>query len=374
VSVIASVEACSVVVPLTEPVSFATRRVEARHYTLVRLRDEEGAEGIGFCYGGNFGGSLVTAAVRQLIAPIVAGRRSVEVRGLWEEVYRATLLHGRAGVVMRALSAVDIALWDLNARRASLPLWEYLGAATTDPVPAYASGGYYRDGKNLDHLAQEMKHYLSMGFRAVKMKVGKVSVQEDADRISAVRDAVGSEVRVMLDANNAWTHFGDALEALRLWEPYNPYWIEEPFSPDDIENHARLVRATPILVATGEIEAGRWRNQQLLLANAVHILQTDATVCGGITEYQTIAHTAASSGVTMCPHAFHHIHLHLVGSTANAGYVEYFPDDRIVNFGRLTTQQIDVTPDGHLRLPKDPGLGFDLDPEAVESYTEDGWR
>jgi L-alanine-DL-glutamate epimerase-like enolase superfamily enzyme len=367
-----AVEALTVAVPLTQPTSFARRTVTERHYTLVRVR-AEGHEGIGFCYAGSRGGSVVTTAVRELLAPRVVGEDPHRVRGIWEELYQELLLHGRAGSVMRALSAVDIAVWDLDARLAGLPLWQYLGAVEATAVPAYASGGYYLDGKTPDDLAAEMAGYVGLGFRAVKLKIGRVSAKEDAARVAAVRDAVGPEVRVMLDANNAWRDLPTALEAVRRLEPFDPYWIEEPFGPDDIANHARLARATPVTIATGEIEVGRWRHLELLQVGGAAILQTDAAVCGGITEFQRIAATADSFGVTMAPHWFHDLHVHLVASTANARLVEFFPDGKVLNFRELIDTQLEIGEGGTLLLPRTPGLGFGFDAAAVERAAVDAW-
>lgn len=374
VAKIASVEARTVVVPLSQPKSFSTRRVDNRHYSLVRVTDEDGATGIGFCYGGSAAGAIVTAAVRELIASSVVGVDRTLVRMIWERAYANAILHGRTGSVMRALSAVDIAIWDLNARRASLPLWRYLGGAVEAKVPAYASGGYYMPGKDPAALAEEMKHYVQLGFRAVKMKVGMVSAGEDAERIAAVRSSVGPDVLVMLDANNAWHDLPTALRALRRWEPLDPYWIEEPFGPDDLDNHARLVRSTPITVAMGEIEAGRWRHRAILEAEAAQVLQTDAAVCGGITEFLRIAATADSYGVSLSPHWFHDLHIHLVAATPNAQYVEFFLDDEVLNFRSLISHQLEHDGAGSLLLPERPGLGFDWNDAAVDQYATDEWN
>jgi L-alanine-DL-glutamate epimerase-like enolase superfamily enzyme len=369
---IVSVEARTLRVPLDAATAFSSRLVEARYYTLVRVTGDDGVTGIGFCYPGSTAGELVTAAVRDLLAPVVVGQDAHRVEGIWEDAYQEALLHGRTGSVMRALSAIDIALWDRNARAADLPLWKFLGGAYDGTVPAYASGGYYLEGKGPDGVAAEMRGYVDAGFDAVKMKIGRLSVREDADRLAAVRDAVGPDVLVMLDANNAWSDLPSALRAMARWEEHDPYWIEEPFSPDDIDNHARLAERTPVLVATGEIEAGRWRHKQLLDERAAAILQTDAAVCGGITEFRRIAATASSYGVTLCPHWFHDLHVHLVGATPNARYVEYFPDDKVLNFRRVVDRQLEVV-DGRLVLPHTPGLGFDLDADAVESVATDAW-
>jgi L-alanine-DL-glutamate epimerase-like enolase superfamily enzyme len=368
-----SVSACTVSVPLAEPVSLATRRVTAREYTLVRVRGDDGIEGIGFCYGGSGGGRIATTAVRELLAPVVTGQDPHLVEGLWRAMYQESLLHGRVGSVMRAISAVDIALWDRNARAANLSLHKYLGAFRDDEVPAYASGGYYRDGKTPEMLGEEMAHYADMGFGAVKMKVGRLDLDAEEERIAKVREAIGPDVLLMLDANNAWSDLPTALRFVERVEPYDPYWIEEPFSPDDLENHARLAERTSVPVATGEIEAGRWRHKELLDKRAASILQTDAAVCGGITEFRRIAAIADGYGVTLSPHWFHDLHVHLVASTPNARFVEYFSDDRVLNFRRIVDRQLEVWK-GRLLLPKSPGLGFDFDERVVAELSQDGWK
>ena len=368
---IESIRVCTARVPLDRPTFFSTRQLGVRDYTLVRVRATDGLEGSGVCYAGNTGGRVVTTAVAELLAPGLIGRDSHAVAALWAGMYQEALLHGRTGSVMRALSALDTALWDLNARAADLPLYKYLGTAREgDTVPAYASGGYYADGKTPAMLGEEMSGYVARGFRAVKMKVGRGGLGDEEARVQAARAAIGPDVFLMLDANNAWADLPTALTYVRRFEPYDPYWIEEPFSPDDIENHARLARVTPVPVVTGEIEAGRWRFRELLEKRAAAILQTDALVCGGVSEWRIIAATAASYGVTMCPHWFHDVHVHLVASVANGQYVEFFPDDQILNFRRLIGDQLEVR-GGALVLPQRPGLGFTFDEASVTRYALD---
>jgi len=364
---IASVSVCIARVPLDRVTSFATRTVSARDYCLVKVSSADGVSGIGFCYVGSTGGRIAHAAVEELLAPRLLGQESLRVEGLWHEMYQESLLQGRAGTVMRALSILDIALWDLNARTAELPLYHYLGAYAGESVPAYASGGYYLEGKTPKKLGDELRSYVDAGFRAVKMKVGKLTPAEEEARIKAARAAVGPDVALMLDANNAWSDVPTALQYLRRYEPYDPYWIEEPFGPDDVDGHAKLAELTPVVVATGEIGYGRWYHKELLDKRGAEILQTDAAVCGGISEWRRIAATAASYGVTMCPHWFHDLHVHLVAATPNARYVEFFPDDQVLNFRRLITTQLKHR-NGNLLLPKTPGLGFDFDEKAVKKY------
>ncbi|MDP6389132.1 MAG: mandelate racemase/muconate lactonizing enzyme family protein [Alphaproteobacteria bacterium] len=369
---ITTVRSCTVRVPLDNPTSFSSRQVLAREFALVEVEADDGVKGIGFTYGGSTAGSIVTEAVRELLAPVLIGEDPFRVEGLWNEMYREALLQGRAGAVMRAISALDIALWDRNARAAGLPLYKLLGGFAVESVRGYASGGYYLDGKTPEMLGRELKGYVDLGFDAVKMKVGRLDRAGEEERIAAARAAIGDDVILMLDCNNGWRDVETALRYMTAFEPYDPYWIEEPFLPDDIASHAKLAERTPVPVATGEIEAGRWRFKELLEAAAAAILQPDAIACGGITEWRRIAALAAAHGVSVCPHAYHELHLHLAASTPNASFVEVFTDDQIVNFRNLITPQAELD-GGRVLLPAAPGLGFDYVTDAVDEFAIQPW-
>ncbi len=369
---VTTVEAATCVVPLDSGIAFATRAVQERHYTLVRVRSDSGAEGIGFCYGGHRGGRVVTLAVRELLADIVVGEDPRRAEGIWDAMYRDTLLHGRRGSVVRAISAVDMALWDLASREADLPLHSYLGGFRDGTVPAYASGGYYAEGKTPDDLADEMRRYVDMGFPAVKMKVGRLSPQDDAVRVRAAREAVGPRIPLFLDANNAWPDAQTAIQAVRMFEECEPGWIEEPLMPDDIQGHAEIANSISTPVATGEIHATRWEFQQIVEAGAAAVIQADAGVCGGVTEWRKIAALAAAHSLAVAPHWLADLHVHLVAATPNATWVEYFPDFTVLNIGRLFSAGPEARPGG-LALPEMPGMGVELDEDAVSRYSRDGW-
>ncbi len=369
---IAAVRSRAVRIPLDVATAFSSRMVKERHYGVVEVEGDDGHVGIGFCYVGSAGGRLFVEAVAGLLAPVLVGQDPCRVEGLWQDMYQEAMLQGRTGVVMRALSALDIALWDRNARSASLPLHRFLGAVHAGSVPAYASGGYYLDGKTPEHLAREMAGYVQSGYGAVKMKVGRGNLADEEARVAAVREHIGGDVHLMLDANNAWQDLSTALRFTRMFEQYDPYFIEEPFGPDDIENHARLARLTHIPVATGEIEAGRWRFKDLMVRVNGVILQPDACVCGGISEFRRIAATAASAGITVAPHWFHDLHVHLVAATPNARFVEYFPDDQVLNFRRLIDVQLESR-SGRLVLPMGSGLGFNFIPTMLDRYALTPW-
>lgn len=359
--------------PLRSAAMFATRSVDARDYLLVRITNTDGAQGIGLTYAGSDAGSIVQEAVDALFAPMLVGAPSWQIEGLWDRLYRAGILHGRAGSVMRALSAVDVALWDLNSRAAGVPLWRFLGGHADGAVRAYASGGYYGKDKTPADVAAEMKGYADLGFTAVKMKVGRATAVEDAQRVACVREAIGPDVDLYLDANNAWPDLPTALRYIRRFEQYMPGWIEEPFSPDDIESHSRLALMTPIPVATGEIEAGRWRFRAMLDARSVHVLQPDALVCGGITEWRRIAAIASAYGVPVCPHAWHNVHVHCTASVPNSPAAEYFVDDSIINFQPLFDRPMEAK-NGMIPLPTDPGLGFDFNPDTLARHGVTDWK
>jgi L-alanine-DL-glutamate epimerase-like enolase superfamily enzyme len=372
-SKIVSVEARTVHIPLSQATAFARRQVTSRDYSLVRIRTEDGVEGIGHCYAGHSGGNVVTTAVREMLAPMLIGADSHATELLWKNMYQEVLLHARAGSVMRALSILDTALWDRNARAANLPLYKYLGAAYQDTVPAYASGGYYLEGKTPEMLGEEMAGYVALGLDAVKMKVGRGDLKSEEARIAAARKAIGPDVLLMLDANNAWYDVPTALRYMERFAPYDPYWIEEPFGPDQIDNHAKLAAAIAIPVATGEILAGRWLFKELLEKQAASILQPDALVCGGITEFRRITALADCHGVTVCPHWFHDLHAHLVAASPNGQFVEFFPDANVFNFREIIDRQLQVR-DGGLALSNEPGLGYQFDEKAIARFQSDAWK
>ena len=197
---IASISVCTARIPLDHVTAFATRTVSARDYGLVKVRSSEGIEGIGFCYAGSSAGALVEKAIEELFCATLIGQESTRTEGLWQEMFQESLLQGRAGAVMRAISILDTALWDLNARSVELPLHQYLGGFAAEEVPAYASGGYYLEGKTPEKLAAEMAGYVGLGFKAVKMKVGRLSASEEETRVRAAREAVGPDVLLTLAA------------------------------------------------------------------------------------------------------------------------------------------------------------------------------
>ncbi|MFC1898954.1 mandelate racemase/muconate lactonizing enzyme family protein [Chloroflexota bacterium] len=370
---VVSVQANTVVVPLEVPPAISTRALLNREYTLVRIENSEGQTGYGFCYGGSKAGHISTIAVRDLLREHVIGKETGQMEEIWDDMYRDSLLHGRRGLVLRAISAIDNALWDLYGKEKGMPLYMLLGSEKKETVPAYASGGYYINGKTNDDLANEVKGYVDSGFKAVKIKVGMLSAWEEALRVKACREAIGPDIPLYLDANNAWPDVVTAMKSIRLFEEYNPGWVEEPVLPSDLKASAEIASLTEIPIATGEIEATRWGFEEIIYRKAASILQTDAAVCGGITEWLKITDIARASNIPIAPHWFADLHAHLVATDSNVKFVEFFTDTSILNFMRLLTKSIKAR-DGELILPQEPGLGIEFREDLVEKLSIDGWR
>src|SRR5262249_42010565 len=208
------------------------------------------------------------------------------------------------------ISAVDIALWDLLGKTTGLPLYRLLGGSR-DTVPAYASGGYYRDEDPIQAITAEMERYVGLGFRDVKMKVGGAALEVDVARVRAARDVIGPLGRLALDANNAYRTLPEALRAARAFQPYDPWWFEEPLSPDNAAGHAELARQIETPVATGEIHQTRWDFRDLIERKSAAILQPDAGVLGGVSEWLKVAHAAATFDLPVAPHWHADLHIHL---------------------------------------------------------------
>ena len=373
---ITSVRATAVRVPVKRPTRISTRVLDKRDYVLVRVSGEDGdVEGVGYAYAGTSGGAMVAEAVNAILAPLLHGRPAEDIVGAWDAMYQETLLHGRRGAVMRAISAVDIALWDLSAKQLDRPLAVLLGGAVT-PLPAYASGGYYQPGEGTwaEAVTREIEHNLAAGFTDHKIKVGGLPVDDDAARVRAAVVAMEDQGRLALDANNAYRSVADAEIALRAFEEaagdLGLWWFEEPLSPDDVRGHARLRERVRTPIATGEIAGSRWEFRELIEMGGADILQVDAGVVGGVTEFLRVASAASTFALPVAPHWHANLHAHLSAAITNCLTVEHFDLEKdIYNFELLVTPDTRLqAAEGHVLLSDRPGLGFDLDEDAVRRF------
>src|SRR5438045_948777 len=316
---IASLECGLYRIPLPVALSDSTHGL-IRHFELVTatVRDGDDAEGVGYTYTvGRNGGAIHDTLARE-IAEIVAGQDADLIEHLWNRVWWALHYGGRGGPTVLALSALDIALWDLKAKRAGMPLWRLLGG--NDPrVPCYA-GGIDLD-LSVDALLRQTDDNLARGFRAIKLKVGRPSLREDVERVRAMRAHLGAEFPLMVDANMRWS-VDEAIRAARALREFDPVWLEEPTSPDDVPGHVRIVREGGVPIAAGENLHTLAEFRQLIAAGGVTFPEPDVTSCGGVTTFMKVCHLAEAFNLPVTSHGAHDVTVHLLAAAPNRSYLE----------------------------------------------------
>jgi L-alanine-DL-glutamate epimerase-like enolase superfamily enzyme len=323
----------------------------------VRVRDAEGGEGMGYTFTVGRNGAAVDAVLARELPEIMAGEEADEIERLWHKAWWALHYGGRGGPTVLALSAFDMALWDLKAKRAGLPLWNLLGGY--DPrVPAYA-GGIDLD-LPLDRLLHQTDDNLARGFRAIKMKVGRPNLSEDVERVSAMRDHLGAGFPLMVDANMKWS-VDHAIRAARAFQPFDLTWLEEPTIPDDPIGHARIVREGGLPIAAGENLRSLWEFKAYIAAEAVTYPEPDVTNCGGVTTFMKIARLAEAFNLPVTSHGAHDVTVHLLAACPNRSYLEAH------GFGleRFIAEPL-IIEDGVAIAPNRPGHGINFDWEGLD--------
>ncbi|HLG51287.1 MAG: mandelate racemase/muconate lactonizing enzyme family protein [Chloroflexi bacterium] len=346
--------------PRRKPISNGKHTYTHAGLGVVKILTDEGITGLGIGAASGIAGAVIDH-----LRPLLIGQNPLDHERLWHLMWVPKLI-GRRGITTRAISTIDIALWDLKAKVAGLPLYRLLGGYA-DRVPAYIAGGYYEEGKGLKELAREMEENVEMGARAVKMKVGALSIAEDVERVRTVRQAVGPTVKVMVDANCAYRAY-QAIQLARRIEEYDIYWFEEPVAPDDYEGHARLAAQTSIPIATGENEYTRYGFRDLIARGGVAILNADAQVLGGVTEFMKVAALAQAHDLDIAPHGDQNVHVHLVAAISNGLIVEYYRDTVDPLWRQIYRETLLLNADGTLSPPERPGLGLELNTEALAPY------
>ncbi len=301
--------------------------------------------------------------IQSELLPRIRGENPFFVEGLWDRMYRHNRKPVAKGEYIRAMGAVDIAVWDIIGKALGLPVYKVLGAYS-EKIRVYAAGGYYEEGKTTSDLVKEMQGYVNEGFRAVKMKVGGESLAVDAERVRAVREALGPEIDIMIDANNKWRAY-QAIRFGRAVEKYNPFWFEEPVEPDDFAGSAEVKKALDIPIVAGENEFTRWGCRELIQADAADILNFDTVIAGGITECRKIAALASAYHIPVAPHGDPFMAVHLLASIPNGLIMETYPG--IESRFNLALPLFPVK-EGFVQVPDKPGLGIDPDPEIVKKY------
>jgi L-alanine-DL-glutamate epimerase-like enolase superfamily enzyme len=330
------------------------------HFQLITVRvvDGDGAEGVGYTYTVGAGGGAIENLIRRDLTPVLVGQAAGDTEALWQKMWWTLHYGGRGGQSASAMSAVDIALWDLKAKRANLPLYQLLGGF--DPrVPCYAGG--IDLWLTLDALLKQTDDNLGKGFRAIKMKVGRPSLHDDVERVRAMRRHLGPDFPLMVDANMRWS-VDEAIRAARALVELHPVWLEEPTIPDDVPGHARIVREGGLPIAAGENLHTLYEFRQLIAAGGVTFPEPDVTNCGGVTAFMKICHLAEAFNLPVTSHGAHDVTVHLLAAAPNRSYLEAhgFGLDRFIAEPLRIETGLAIAPDR-------PGHGIEFDWKALDA-------
>jgi len=360
-----------------------TYSITSRYTLVTEIRLADGT------LGQTFGGDEeryqkdIAAAINGPIRDLLLGQDVFDIERNWDTMFRCAKLDlayrgihtidlANHTVLMQAISAVDIAMWDAIGKHLGKPLYKLLGGFC-DRLPVIAIGGYYREGKTNEGLAGELRTYQRAGLAGIKLKVGRLSPAEDAERVRYARKAVGDSFLIACDANQGWTP-DEAIEFCRLVRDLNLRWLEEPVKWYDQLEGLALVRRNSggIPINAGQGEISRFGCRDLIHAGAVDILNVDATIAGGVTEWRRIAGMASMTNIKMAHHEEPQVAVHLLASIPHALYVEIFPDvERDPLWAELPEQQPPIQ-DGYMQVPQGPGLGIPLRHDVIARYRAAG--
>ena len=355
---ITAAETAIISLPLPRPVITPVHHITTVDNVLVTVRTETGIEGIAYlwCFGERRARVLV--AMVQALAEHVLGADARQTSALWDRLWRENNFFGRAGVAMLAHSALDIACWDIKARTVGQPLWRLLGGAER-AVPTYAGGLFLSDP--LEAIVEEARGYVQQGFTAMKMRAGMPRLADDIARFDAVRQAIGPDIKLMIDAVQAWTP-DDAIRACQALAEFDITWIEDPVAFDDHPGLARVAQAVPMPLCAGENDYSRLGFARLIAQAGIRIAMPDLQRVGGITEWMRVAALADAHGLRVTPHAFHELSVQLMCAVPNGFWLEYVPW-----WERLFTQPLELR-EGGMRPPAGPGLGLQFDWQVLDAW------
>jgi D-galactarolactone cycloisomerase len=349
---------------------------KTRGSCIVEVETADGITGWGECYGP---AAVSKAYIDTQFAPRIIGRDAFDVEVIWEDLYNRIKDYGPRGMVTSAMSGIDIALWDIIGKACNRPIHKLIGGAHRTEVTSYATGLYFIDMDRLiEEAVEEAREYVEQGFVAIKMKIGLGDPKLDIRRVAAVREAIGDNVRLMVDANHCFT-VPQAIRIGRDLEQLDVEWFEEPISPEDIDGYVEVTRALDIAVAGGENEMTRWGFRDLVVRKAMDIVQPDVCAAGGISECRKIATLASAHGVECVPHAWGSA----IGLAATLHFLAALPDQPpsfrpmppLLEFEQCENPFRDhqskepiVQVRGKVQIPTGAGLGIEIDRSVLDKY------
>ena len=332
---------------------------------IVRITDADGQVGTGYTYTIGTGGLSVVSLLKETLLPRLLGRDAECIDGTWRDLLFATHATSVGAITSLALAAIDTALWDLRCRRANLPLWRLAGGAQQSVALYTTEGGWLH--LSTEALVADAVAMKQAGFSGAKIKIGKPSIAEDRARLAAVREAVGSGFRIMVDANQGFS-LAEAMRRADMLAEFGIDWFEEPMPADDIGAHRILSEHSRVPIAIGESVYALSQFKDYLTTGACTIVQADVARVGGITPWLKIAHMAEAFNVPICPHFLMELHVSLVCAVPNAPTLEYIPQLEDIARSRLDIR------DGHAVPPETPGIGIDWDWGEIDRRVVAGTR
>ena len=341
----------------------AIQSFDSQETPLVRIIDSDGMVGTGYTYTIGQGGPAIMSLLRETLIPQLVGRDAEDTESIWRDLLFSTHATSVGAITSLALAAIDTALWDLKCRRAELPLFKMLGGAKSS-VPCYTTEGGWLHIEPAELVADALDAQ-AKGFAGSKIKIGKPHMAQDRARLAAVRDAVGPDYEIMVDANQAFSR-AEATRRARVLEEFDIAWFEEPMPADNVLEHALLAASTSVPIAVGESMYSISQFKDYLTSGGASIVQVDVARIGGTTPWMKVAHMAEAFGVPVCPHFLMELHVSLVCAIPNAPWLEYIPQlDTITKTGLRIEQ-------GRAYPSDQAGLGIDWDWEAIRAAEIDG--
>ena len=344
--------------PLNPPFRAAIRLIDTVDILLIRLRAGNGLMGCGYAFAFGPADLAPVLAGAKGLCSLLVGEDANKIERLWARMTRALALVGASGPMLAALSAIDIALWDLAGQACGRPVADMLGGAR-DAIPVYGSNGSLQ--LTVDELVTEASGFAQLGYPAYKFKIG-TSLARDVDRVRAVREAVGPSFKLMADGTQQWSP-KEAIRVAQALAPYDLWWLEEPVNAQDIEGCAEVRRAVPMNIATGETNFGVTESARLLQLGAADVLMPNLQRVGGITGWRKIAAMAEMHRIPMASHVYGEIGVHLMCGVPNALTLEVVPW-----WPKLFKESLAIK-DGMASPPSRPGLGLTLDEALVEAHS-----